>query len=546
LDVESHRARNYGIQRLELKERYFVAYLNVDPLFRRNRIIMALSRKKKIIIGASALVVVILVVVISIAAGRKDEPEVTTVKVESRPELRSTVTASGEIRPIQFINLTSEVQGRIEEIYVKEGDQVQKGQPLIRLDPTQLQSSQQAQVAAAQASLGDVQNARANVASATQGLSVSQASVSQARQQLVASQTSVDRAQVDLNTAQRELKRTTELVENGITSKSEYDAARDRYEQAVVALKTAKANLDVQKESVNEAIARVSQQKAVVQQAESSVKTSESRATQQQAFLRGQSSQLSKATQMSPLTGVIADIPSKVGTFAVAGLSTTSLMTIADMSTINVEVKVDETEIANVEVGQPVKVKVDAFAEKEIVGTVTQKTPLALGKSATTGGLSNNINVQEAKEFRVVVQLKDLPQEIQSGLRPGMSATATITTKVKNNVIAVPLQSIVEKSPTPPGGSPTPAGGTPVPQKVGEKPKEIKGVYALEGNKVKFVPIETGITGESDIEILSGLQPNMEVITGPSRVLKTLKEGQTIKRQVKKPGDANTPAGGGK
>jgi HlyD family secretion protein len=507
---------------------------------------MALSRKKKIIIGASALVVVILVVVISIAAGRKDEPEVTTVKVESRPELRSTVTASGEIRPIQFINLTSEVQGRIEEIYVKEGDQVQKGQPLIRLDPTQLQSSQQAQVAAAQASLGDVQNARANVASATQGLSVSQASVSQARQQLVSTQTSVDRAQVDLNTAQRELKRTTELVENGVASKSEYDAARDRYEQAVVALKTAKANLDVQKEAVNEAIARVNQQKAVVQQAESSVKASESRATQQQAFLRGQSSQLSKATQMSPLTGVIADIPSKVGTFAVAGLSTTSLMTIADMSTINVEVKVDETEIANVEVGQPVKVKVDAFAEKEIVGTVTQKTPLALGKSATTGGLSNNINVQEAKEFRVVVQLKDLPQEIQNGLRPGMSATATITTKVKNNVISVPLQSIVEKSPTPPSGSPTPAGGTPVAQKPGEKPKEIKGVYALEGNKVKFVPIETGITGESDIEILSGLQPNMEVITGPSRVLKTLKEGQTVKRQVKKPGDANTPAGGGK
>jgi HlyD family secretion protein len=85
-----------------------------------------------------------------------------------------------------------------------------------------------------------------------------------------------------------------------------------------------------------------------------------------------------------------------------------------------------------------------------------------------------------------------------------------------------------------------------VAQKPGEKPKEIKGVYALEGNKVKFVPIETGITGESDIEILSGLQPNMEVITGPSRVLKTLKEGQTVKRQVKKPGDATAPAGGGK
>ncbi len=506
---------------------------------------MALSRKKKIIIGASALVIIILVVVISIAAGRKDEPEVTSVKIESRPELRSTVTASGEIRPIQFINLTSEVQGRIEEIYVKEGDKVTKGQPLVRLDPTQLQSNQQAQVAAAQAALGDVQNARANVASAQQGLSTSQAQVSQARQQFVATQTSVDRAQVDLNTAQRELKRSTELVENGVASKSDYDAARDRYEQAMVALKTARANLDVQKEAVNESVARVNQQKAVVNQAETSVKASESRANQQQAFLRGQSNQLSKATQLSPLTGVIADIPSKVGTFAVAGLSTTALMTIADMSTINVEVQVDETEIADVQVGQPAKVKVDAFGDKEIQGTIKQKTPLAVGKSATTGGLSIQINTQEAKEFRVVIELVNLPNEARDGLRPGMSATATITTKTKNNVLAVPLQAIVEKAPTPPSTSPTPNGGTPLPKSV-EKPKDIKGVYVLEGNKVKFVTIETGITGESDIEVVSGLQPNMEVITGPSRILKTLKEGQTVKRQVKKPGEINGQAGEGK
>lgn len=509
---------------------------------------MALSRKKKIIIGASALVVLILVVVISITAGRKDEPEVTTVKIDTRPELRSTVTASGEVRPIQYINLTSEVQGRIEEIYVKEGDLVNKGQPLVRLDPTQLQSNQQAQVAAAQAAISDIQNARANVTSAEQGLSASQVAVSQARQQLVSTQTSVDRAQVDLKTAERELKRSTELVENGVSSKSEYDAARDRFDQAVVALRTARANLEVQKESVNETLARVNQQKAVVTQAQVSVKSSESRANQQQAVLRGQSSQLSKATQYSPLTGVVAEIPSKVGTFAVAGLSTTALMTIADMSTVNVEVKVDETEIANVEVGQQAKVKVDAFAEKEILGTVTQKTPLAVGKSATSGGLSNNINVQEAKEFRVVVELKELPTEIRNGLRPGMSATATITTKTKNDVLTVPLQSIVEKSPTPPAGSPspTPNGSTPPAQKQGEKPKDLKGVYVLDGNKVKFLQIETGITGESDIEILSGLQPKMEVITGPSRVLKTLKEGQTVKRQVKKPGDTNAQAGEGK
>jgi HlyD family secretion protein len=112
------------------------------------------------------------------------------------------------------------------------------------------------------------------------------------------------------------------------------------------------------------------------------------RASQQSAMLRGQQSQRSKATQLSPLNGVVADIPTRVGEFAVAGLSTTPLMTIADMSQINVEVNVDETEINNVKVGQEAKVKVDALGDKEIKAVVTQKNPLAISKSDQTGGLS--------------------------------------------------------------------------------------------------------------------------------------------------------------
>src|SRR6267154_1831824 len=131
---------------------------------------MALTKKKKIIIGVAAIVVLALVVIISVFASRKDEPEVTTIKVETRQELRQTVTASGEVRPIRYIKLTSEVQGRIEEIYVNPGDQVVKGKPLVRIDPTQLQSSQDAQWAATQASINDVQNARNAVTSAEQGL----------------------------------------------------------------------------------------------------------------------------------------------------------------------------------------------------------------------------------------------------------------------------------------------------------------------------------------------------------------------------------------
>jgi HlyD family secretion protein len=494
---------------------------------------MALTKKKKIIIAVSAVAVLALIIIISVFASRKDEAEVTTVKLEVKPELKQTVTASGEVRPVRYIKLTSEVPGRIEEIYVNAGDQVTQGKPLVRVDPTQLQSSQEAQWAAAQGAMNDIQNARNAVANATQGLVVAESSVASARQQLVALQTSVDRAQVDLNTAQRELKRNSDLIEAGVASRSEYDAARDRFDQAKIALQTARANLESQRIAVKETQERANQQKIAVKEAQTGIKSSEMRANQQQALLRGQSSQRSKATQLSPLTGVIADIPTRVGEYAVAGLSTTPLMTIADMSTINVEVNVDETEISNVEVGQQAKVKVDALGEKEVNAVVTQKNPLAVSKSDTQGGLSNRVNVQEAKEFKVTVELRDMPDEIRNGLKPGMSATATITTKTRNNVVAVPLEAIVEKAPPTP--SPTAAGTAPTPTS-SEKPKSIKGVYLLEGNKVRFIEVTTGITGEADIEIMSGVKPGMEIVRGPSRVLKTLKDGMSVKRQERKVG----------
>jgi HlyD family secretion protein len=500
---------------------------------------MALTRKKKIIIAVSVVAVLAIVVIVSVFASRKEAPEVVVIKIESRPELKQTVTASGEVRPIRYIKLTSEVPGRIEEIYVNAGDQVTKGKPLVRIDPTQLQSNQEAQWAATQASINDVQNARNAVNQAQQGLVVAEASVAATRQQVVALQTSVDRAQVDLNTAQRELKRQTELIEAGVASRFEYDAARDQFETAKIALETAKANLEAQKISVKEATERANQQRIAVKEAQTSIKSSEMRANQQQAVLRGQVSQRSKATQVSPLNGVVADIPTRVGEFAVAGLSTTPLMTIADMSQINVEVNVDENEINNIEVGQQAKVKVDALGDKEIKATVIQKNPLAIAKSDQTGGLSNRVNVQEAKEFKVTLQLMELPNEVHDALRPGMSTTATITTKTKNNVLAVPLESIVEKSATPSASpAPTTAANTPTPVGSDNKPKTQKGVYAIDPktNKVRFIEVTTGITGEADIEVMSGVQAGMEIVRGPSRVLKTLKDDMTVKRQTKKPG----------
>lgn len=482
---------------------------------------MALSRKKKIIIAVSAVAVLGIVVIISVLATRTEQPEVTTVNVNVRPELRSTVTASGEVRPIRYIKLTSEVPGRILEIFVNPGDQVTKGQALVRIDPTQLQASQEAQWAATQASLNDVQNARTAVSAAQQALVVSEAGVSQAKQ-------NASTTLIDLRAADRELKRATNLVEQNVMSRSEYDAARDRYDQA-------KARVEAANIAVREAQERANSQRVAVKEAQTGVRSSEMRANQQQAILRGSSSQREKATQFSPLTGVVADIPTRVGEFAVSQLSSTPLMTIADMSTINVEVNVDETEIANVDVGQEAKVKVDALGEKEIKGIVTQKNPLAIAKSDTQGGLSNRVNVQEAKEFKVTLELRDLPDEERNKLRPGMSATATVTTKTKQNVVAVPLQAIVEKAPPTPAPGPTIASSAP--PAPGEKPKELKGVYTIDkSNKVKFVEVTTGITGESDIEITGGLASGAEVVTGPSRILKTLKDGTVVKRQTRTPG----------
>lgn len=514
---------------------------------------MALSRKGKIFIGIGLLAVLSLVIVIGIFASRSDAPEVTAVSTEKRAELRSTVTAPGEIRPIQFINLTSEVQGRIEEIYVKEGDVVDKGQELVRLDPNQLQSSTDAQLAAFNASRDDVQSSRTQVmaaqnqlSQAQQGLNASQAAVNTAIESVNQAKQGEATAQIELRAAERELKRIEELLEAGAESRQTYDQAKDRVE-------TARANLASRRIAVTEAEARVKEARAradqqavsvkdarrAVQSANIAVSASESRANQQAAVLRGQRNQRDKTLQVAPISGVIADIPSKVGTFATANLSSTPLLTIADMSTINVEVKVDETEIDKVSVGQPAIVKVDAFGDQEIKGEVTQKTPLAVGKSQTTGGLSQNINVQEAKEFRVVIELRDVRDEVRNGLRPGMSATAEITTDVKKDVVAVPIQSVIEKKKDETAGGPegetTPEGQQPKK----DKDETIKGVFVIESGKVKFIEVTTGITGESDIEITSGLEEGQEVITGPSRILNTLKEGDIVKKQERQEGEAN-------
>jgi HlyD family secretion protein len=497
---------------------------------------MAVSKKKKIVIASVAAVVVIGGIIgMSVYARRGDLPEVQTAKVEKRALLESKVTANGEVRPIQFINLTAEVAGRVTDVYVTEGQQVTKGKPLVRVDPTQIASQTSVQEAALRANQAEVQNQSAVIA-ATEN------SIGSARAALLSAQADLERAKVERNIAEVEMKRNADLVESNIVARTVYDAAKARYDSADASVKAAEARVNQSQVQVKDAEIRVNQAKA-------SLASAQARVAQAQASLRSQSDLLSKTTQYATINGVIVGPLVQVGTFALANFQSTPLMIIADMSVINVEVRVDETDIANVQLGQKAKVKVDALGEKELTGEVVEKAASAVTRTGQTIAQTAVAGSQEAKDFKVVVRL-DVTDEIRNRLRPGMSATATIATDKRENVIAIPLQALVERDPAQlegpgKGGAQAPAPSPSAQPAAGQGgPKEkraVKGVFLLQGGKAVFRPVETGITGENDIEIKSGLSGGEELITGPYRQLRNLKNNAPVKLEDKSKRPAGEP-----
>jgi HlyD family secretion protein len=208
---------------------------------------------------------------------------------------------------------------------------------------------------------------------------------------------------------------------------------------------------------------------------------------------------------------------------------------------------VDETDITNVKPDQKVKVKVDALGETEIEGKVVEISQTAQDRSGRTIAQTSTSGSQEAKDFKVTVRLVNMSEEIRSRLRPGMSATAVISTDRRENILAVPLQALVERDPDQikagSGAGPTPAAAqSPNPK---EK-KPVKGVFVIQNNKTVFAPVETGITGDNDIEIKSGLNEGQEIVTGPYRQLRTLKNDQAIKREDKNKNPAGSASNDGK
>ncbi|MGH9831887.1 MAG: efflux RND transporter periplasmic adaptor subunit [Blastocatellia bacterium] len=490
---------------------------------------MALSKKKKIIITTIVILVIGGIIGASVYARRGDLPEVQTAKVERRASLEAKVTANGEVRPIQFINLTSEVTGRVTDVFVKEGDVVKKGKPLLRVDPTQLANSTAMQEAALRAAQADVQSQNA-------ALTTAENAINTARAALLTSQADLERAVVERNNAEIELKRATNLLESGITARSNYDTAKMRFDSAAASVNAAKARVEQSQLQIKDAEIRVNQAKTAID-------ASQARVAQQQASLAQQSDQLRKTTQYATIEGVIGGPIVQVGTYALSNFSSTPLMLIADMSVINVEVNVDETDIANVAKDQKAKVKVDALGETEVEGQVVEIAQTAKTRSGATIAQTATSGSQEAKDFKVTIRLVNLSDEVRDRLRPGMSATAVVSTDRREGVITVPLQALVErdaqqiKSGSGSGSAPA-AAQSPNPK----DKKPIKGVFVVENNKTVFAAVETGITGENDIEIKSGLKEDQEIVTGPYRQLRTLKPDQAIKREDKnkKPAGADS------
>jgi HlyD family secretion protein len=274
------------------------------------------------------------------------------------------------------------------------------------------------------------------------------------------------------------------------------------------------------------------------------VESARRRVAQLQAALDSTRDDLTKTTVISPMDGVVTNLPKEAGEMVIGAMSfsPTVIMTVADLSIMECEVMVDETDFRNLKLGQEAKIKVDALEGLELKGDVTEIGSSALvrgsgSQAATQTALGANTGNQP-KDFKVTITIKDPPPN----LRPGLNATADITTEKRAKVIAVPVQAVVVREVNKEGKVVDPdamasAGaereGNTVAQATREKGVEKDGVFLVSGDKAVFKPVKTGIMGESDIEITEGITEGQEIVTGSYRVLRNLKDEARIKVETK-------------
>src|ERR1022692_3714227 len=442
---------------------------------------------KKVLIGVGADLVLGIIVAVAVYQSQKNLVTVQTGKVQ-KETLASVVSASGEIKPKTYVNIGANAFGKIIKLHVKEGDHVKKGQLLAQLENVQ--------------SSADVNATRASVQAA---------------------QTDAVAADAALNTSLADRNR---AKSDAAHAKLDWDRAQGLYNAALIA----KQDYDVKKAAWESADAGLAQADAKVAQAKAQKDSADKHITQNQANLTRFTDVLQKTTYEAPFDGVITNLPVREGETVVIGIQNSpgsTLMTIADMSVITSEVKVDETDIVNVHLGQAAEVTIDAIPHKIFRGTVTEIGDNAIVRSTGVATSQAASTSEEAKDFKVVVTLTDPPQD----LRPGLSTTAKITTATRSNVVSIPIQALTVRNPADlvPKDAAKGAVHAPPPVESAKQKEDIQGVFVIRNKKAEFVPVDTGISGTTDIEVTKGVQEGDEVITGSYKVLRTLKPGTSVK-----------------
>jgi HlyD family secretion protein len=444
------------------------------------------SRKKKWLIGIGVVVLLAAVAGANFYFRRDEGVTVNTEAVRAR-DLEALVSASGTIQAKRFVNMSAVQMGRVTRLAVEEGDRVKEGQFLLQIDPMSLR--------------GTVERGEAAVAGA--------------RQALAQSRVGIETARANLQLAQENAKRQRELWSQGLTTRENLDSA----EAAL---------------SVRETELRARQ--AEVARAEQQIR-------QEAATLDTSRYNLSQVTLTAPFDGIVTRRNIEEGENVVVGTMNnagTQLLTIADMSIIEAEVEVDETEIPSVKIGQVAKVTIDALPDRTFTGKVTEigNSPIQLAGTAQAG--------QQATNFKVTVTIDGQIDEA----RPGFTCSAQITTATRDDVVAVPIQAMAvrelvydkagnivrppreEGRRRPRSVEPT-ASAAELPD--GQTRKETEGVFVMRDGRAQFVPVKVGIAGDKYFEVLSGLKAGDQVITGPFNNVRNLKDGDEVKIDTKSP-----------
>jgi HlyD family secretion protein len=436
---------------------------------------------------------IVAVVILLLAAGigtriyrnRNTLPVVTVEAIRMR-DLEAIVSASGKIQPKRQVNISATTMGRVTRLAVQEGQRVKAGQFLLEIDPRSL--------------AGQMERGEASVAAA--------------RSALQQATTAVDQARANLELAQQTLKRQQDLAKDGLTPREALERAQ------------------------NDVIVRETDLKARQQE----VQTREQQIRQEQAALATTQYNLSQVTIASPMDGIVTRRNIEEGENVVVGTMNnagTVLLTVADMSEIQAEIEVDETDIPNVTIGQPAIITIDAVPDRMFKGRVTDIGNSPIQTAAQT---NNAAGQRQATNFKVVVTIDDPVPDV----RPGFTCTAEITTATRKNATAVPIQSLTVREllfdsagklihePPPPlqrrwFGAPAPTAPQPPPEPgPGQRRDETEGVFVMRDGKAVFQPVKVGIAGERYFEVLSGLNAGDQVITGPFDSVRQIADGSAV------------------